>query len=332
TITTINESALKFGLLYIGTDDGYIYVSQDDGYNWKRISDNLPQGLKVTRVFASNFDTATIYASLSGYFNDDFTPYVYMSKNYGQTWDKIGTDLPMGEIVNVVKEDSKNKNVLYVGTDNGLYTSLNRGKSFMAFGGLPAVSVHDLIVQPRDNDLVVGTHGRSIFIAHIGELEQLNDTLLAKDVFVFKTQNVKYNPRWGKIPAAWDDTIEKKTLFSYYVKEKGISTIRIKTAGDSSIVLQTIKDTAKAGLNFVAYDLSIDSTVLAQYKHKLSMNKDVEDDDKKVDRADNKKYYLKPGKYIVEVETAKGVKTKENFTIKPAEKHQEEEGSAEPDN
>ena len=332
TITTINESALKFGLLYIGTDDGLIYVSQDDGYNWKRISDNLPLGLKVTRVFASNFDTATIYASLSGYFNDDFTPYVYMSKNYGQTWEKIGTDLPMGEIVNVVKEDTKNKNLLYVGTDNGLYVSLNRGKSFMAMsGGLPAVSVHDLIVQPRDNDLVVGTHGRSIFIAHVGELQQLNDTLLAKDVFVFKTQPVKYSPRWGKIPSSWEDTIERKTQFAFYVKEKGISTIKIKTSGDSSMVVQILKDTGKAGLNYVSYDMSLDSNMLSQYKHKLSMNKDLSDDDKKIEKADNKKYYLKPGKYIVEVTTEKGIVAKEKFVIKPAERHQEEEGEAEPD-
>jgi photosystem II stability/assembly factor-like uncharacterized protein len=326
TITTMNESALKFGLLYVGTDDGLIYVSQDDGYNWKKISDNLPQNLKVTRVYASNFDTATIYASLSGYFYDDFTPYIYMSKNYGKTWEKIATDLPMGEIVNVVKEDPKNKNVLYVGTDNGLYVSLNRGKSFMHMtGGLPAVSVHDLIVQPRDNDLIVGTHGRSIYIAHVGELQQLNDTILAKDLYTFQAKPVKYRASWGKIATTWSDTVEGKTTFAFYVKEKGITTIRIKTAGENSIVLNTLKDTSAKGLNYFAYDLSIDSTTKAQYQTKLNDDKDLDADVKKLEAADNKKYYLRPGKYVIEVVTEKGVSQKIKFTIKPAEKREREQ-------
>jgi len=326
TITTMNESALKFGLLYIGTDDGLIYVSQDDGYNWKKISDNLPQNLKVTRVYASNFDTATIYASLSGYFYDDFTPYVYMSKNYGKTWGKIGADLPMGEIVNVVKEDPKNKNVVYVGTDNGLYVSLNRGRSFMHMtGGLPAVSVHDLIVQPRDNDLIVGTHGRSIYIAHVGELQQLNDSILAKDIYTFQAKPVKYRENWGKIATTWSDTVEAKTTFAFYIKEKGITTIRIKTAGENSIVLNTLKDTSAKGLNYFTYDLSIDSTLKAQYQAKLNDDKDLDADVKKLEAADNKKYYLRPGKYVAEVVTEKGVSQKIKFTIKPAEKREREQ-------
>ncbi|HTA81374.1 MAG TPA: glycosyl hydrolase [Bacteroidia bacterium] len=326
TITTMNESALKFGLLYIGTDDGLIYVSQDDGYNWKKISDNLPQNLKVTRVYASNFDTATIYASLSGYFYDDFTPYVYMSKNYGKTWEKIGADLPMGEIVNVVKEDPKNKNVVYVGTDNGLYVSLNRGRSFMHMtGGLPAVSVHDLIVQPRDNDLIVGTHGRSIYIAHVGELQQLNDSILAKDIYTFQAKPVKYRENWGKIATTWSDTVEAKTTFAFYIKEKGVTTIRIKTAGENSILLNTLKDTGAKGLNYFTYDLSIDSTLKAQYQAKLNDDKDLDADTKKLDIADNKKYYLKPGKYVAEVVTEKGVSQKIKFIIKPAEKREREQ-------
>ena len=88
---------------------------------------------------------------------------------------RIGTDLPLGEIVNVVKEDPANKNVVYIGTDNGLYVSINRGKTFMHFSdGLPAVSVHDLIVQPRDHDLIVGTHGRSIYIAHVERIRTVD--------------------------------------------------------------------------------------------------------------------------------------------------------------
>jgi len=325
TITTMNESLLKFGLLYVGTDDGLIYVSQDDGYNWKKISDNLPQNLKVTRVYASNFDTATIYASLSGYFYDDFTPYVYMSKNYGKTWEKIGNDLPMGEIVNVVKEDPKNKNVVYVGTDNGLYVSLNRGKSFMHMtGGLPAVSVHDLIVQPRDNDLIVGTHGRSIYIAHVYELQYLTDSILAKDLFTFYDEfKINYNPKWGE--ESWgSDTARTKLYFNFYVKENGITTIKIKTVGDNSTVLNTFKIQSKAGLNFFDYDMRIDSTLKSQYQGLLDADKSLGTDYKTLEMGKDKEYYLKPGKYVAEVTTEKGITRKMHFTIKPAEKHKRE--------
>ncbi|HTB06851.1 MAG TPA: glycosyl hydrolase, partial [Bacteroidia bacterium] len=188
-----------------------------------------------------------------------------------------------------------------------------------------AVSVHDLIIHPRDNDLVVGTHGRSIYIAHVAELQQLNDTTLAKDLFVFKPSSIKYHANWGKIPETWNDTIEGKIQFAYYVKEKGISIIRIKTIGDNGIVLKTLKDTAKAGLNYISYDLSIDSNMISQYQSWANSSKDLNGDDKKVERADNKKYYLKPGKYIVEVQTERGVISKESFTIKPAEREQEQQ-------
>jgi len=325
TITTIHESPLKFGLIYIGTDDGLIYISQDDGYTWKKIFDNLPSNLWVSRVTASGFDTATVYASLNGYRWDNFSPYLYMSKNYGQTWEAIGTDLPL-EPINVVREDPKNKNLIYVGTDNGLYVSLNKGKSFMSMNdSLPAAPVHDLVIHPRDNDLVVGTHGRSIYIAHVDELQQLTDSTLAKDVFVFKHDPVKHNSNWGKIFAKWNDPVEKKTEFAFYVRENGISTVRIKAVIKDSLIskdllLKEMKDTSEAGLNYATYDFSIDSMTLNEYQAFVNTNKNLTDDEMKIERADNGKYYLKPGKYFIEVETQKGVKLKEEFVVKEKKK------------
>ncbi len=318
TITTIHESPLKFGLIYIGTDDGLIYVSQDVGYTWKKTSNNPPQNLWTSRVIASAFDTGTVYLSLNGYRWDDFTPYLYASKNYGQTWERIGMDLP-NEPLNVVREDTKNKNILYVGTDNGLYVSLNKGKSFMRMSGnFPATPVHDLVIHPRDNELVVGTHGRSIYISSVKELQQLTDTLLAKDIFVFKPEPVKYNKNWGKIFSKWSDPVEKKTVFAFYVKEKSISTIKIKTEKD--LLLSLLKDTSETGLNYVEYDLSIDSTVISPYQTVVNENKNLSEEEKKIERADNKKYYLKPGKYILEIETQKGIKMKEEFLVKGEDK------------
>jgi hypothetical protein len=156
-------------------------------------------------------------------------------------------------------------------------------------------------------------------------LQQLTDSILSKNVFVFKTKPVKYKASWGKIPVSWGDTVEGKTTFVYFVKDKGNTTITIKTSGDNSTVLKTFTDTSKAGLNYASYDLSIDSTYKTQYQSILNNNKELNADEKKLEASDNKKYYLRPGKYELIITTAKGVSTKTSFTVKPAEKPQREQ-------
>ena len=177
TSTTLAESDLKFGLIYIGTDDGNIQVSKDDGYTWTKISNNIPkemQGLYVSRVAPSAFKEGRVYVSLNGYRNDNFGAYLLVSEDYGATWTKLGNDLPM-EPINVVTEDPKKENIIYVGTDNGLYASFNMGKSFKTLDhNLPRVPVHDIVVQKRENELVIGTHGRSIYITKLDAIQKLS--------------------------------------------------------------------------------------------------------------------------------------------------------------
>jgi photosystem II stability/assembly factor-like uncharacterized protein len=174
TLSTITESPLKFGLLYAGTDDGNIQVSRDGGYTWTNVSTKLPRGLYVSRLTASAFKEGRVYASLNGYRNDNFLPYLYVSENYGATWKQIGRDLP-NEPINVIKEDNKYDSIIYVGTDGGMYVSINAGSSFMGWtNGLPkSVPVHDIVVHPRDNEIVLGTHGRSIYIAKLDSVQLL---------------------------------------------------------------------------------------------------------------------------------------------------------------
>jgi photosystem II stability/assembly factor-like uncharacterized protein len=172
TSTTISESPLKFGLLYVGTDDGNIQISKDGGYTWALINKNLPKGLYVSRVLASQFAEGRVYATLNAYRNDNFTPYLFVSENYGNTWTSLGSDLP-AEPLNVVREDPKNQDILYVGSDNGLYASFNRGKSFMTLGNLPRVPVHDIAIQKTANEIVIGTHGRGIYIASIDSIHKV---------------------------------------------------------------------------------------------------------------------------------------------------------------
>ncbi len=128
--------------------------------------------LWVSRLSASHHDDNTVYLALNGYRDDDFASYVYRSTDRGATWQPIGGDLP-AEPVNVIKEDPANAALLYVGTDHGLYVSMDTGATFTAVTELPAVAVHDVVVQPTAHDLIVGTHGRSLYRANVGLLQQV---------------------------------------------------------------------------------------------------------------------------------------------------------------
>lgn len=175
TIATLSESPLRFGLIYAGSDDGNIQVTKDGGYSWALLnSKQMPKGLYVSRVTASAFKEGRVYASLNGYRNDHFTAYVYVSDDYGATWKQIAKDLP-AEPVNVVKEDPNNENIIYIGTDGGLYVSIDGGNSSVKWSkGLPySIPVHDIAIQPRDNEIVLGTHGRSLYVAGLAGVQQL---------------------------------------------------------------------------------------------------------------------------------------------------------------
>lgn len=164
TITSISESPLKFGLVYVGTDDGKIHVTQDGGKNWIEIMKGLPSKKHVSRVVASAYDEGTVYLSLNGKRDDDFADYLYKSTDYGRNWVDISGNIPSGPI-NVVKEDPKNPKVLYVGTDLGVYVTVDGGKSWHVLANnIPATFVHDLVVHPRDNVLVAATHGRGMYV------------------------------------------------------------------------------------------------------------------------------------------------------------------------
>ncbi len=169
TITTISESPLRFGMLYAGTDDGNIQLSKDGGYTWKNVGEKLsPKGLWVSRVIASRYKEGRVYATLSGYRMDHFKPYVFMSEDYGEHWTAIASNLPM-EPVNVIIEDPYIDSMLYLGTDGGLYVTKTLGASWNAWTkGLPlSVPIHDITIQERENELLLGTHGRSIYVAKL---------------------------------------------------------------------------------------------------------------------------------------------------------------------
>lgn len=183
TITSISESPFKFGLLYVGTDDGSVQISKDGGYNWQNLSKPavktpskqiFPAGLWVSRIIASKHAEGRVYVALSGYRYDNFQPFLFISDDFGANWKQLGKDLPL-EPINVIREDPVYDSILYVGADGGVYVSMDRGNSFMSWRkGLPnSIPVHDIAIQERDNEIVLGTHGRSLYISSLDSVHLL---------------------------------------------------------------------------------------------------------------------------------------------------------------
>lgn len=300
-ISTINESVLKFGLIYTGSDDGLIHVTKDGGVSWTRISDKLPQHLRVSRVVASSHVEGRVYAALSGCQWDHFKPYVYVSEDYGTTWKQIFTDLP-SESVNVVREDPVNPKLLFAGTDNGLYTSLDGGKSCMRMlNGIPAVPIHDLVIQNHEHELVVGTHGRSIYIVPIGELEQLNDSIMTKEMFVYDPGTVQIRRGWEELNNDYVMFSKAELSLAWFTPSSGIATIRFKT-GDGKLVLSEQSDTSSAGLNVFNTVAYVDSSRKASYLNYLESNEIATEPAP----YRNGKVLPLAGKYMIEVSYADG--------------------------
>ena len=163
TLFTISESPIKYGLIYAGTDDGRLWVTKDSGKAWAEVTAGLAPGKWMSRVVASAYKLGTVYLTQNGKRDDDFTPYVWKSTDYGKTWTSIATGVPVGP-VNVIREDPVRADILYVGTDMGVYVTTDGGKTWMALGAnLPTAYVHDLIIHPRDNIIVIATHGRGMW-------------------------------------------------------------------------------------------------------------------------------------------------------------------------
>lgn len=290
TLTSISESPIQFGLIYTGSDDGKVAVSTNIGTTWTNISSGLPKGLWVSRVIASKYDVNTVIVALNGYRNDDFNAYLYLSNDQGKTWKKISNDLP-SEPINVVKEDPNNSSILYVGTDNGLYISYNKGINFMTLGNLPNVAVHDLVIHPRENEIIVGTHGRAIYVGDLNISQQFSIDDLKTPLKVFDIEDVTVNPKWGMIEGyfKWGVPIENTVEIPVFVNENNIVKIEI------SINNKTIKSFSKElekGLNYIEYNLSIDP------KGKKIIEKEL---NIKLQKTDNQINYLQPATYNVKI-------------------------------
>ena len=185
--TQVRESPSRPGVLWVGTDDGNLHVSQDGGTTFTNVFNNIPgvAGMKsagtgaphvqVSRIEPSHFDPATAYVALDNHRNDDWKPYLFKTTDYGKTWTNVTANLPVKGNINALREDPVNPALLFVGTEFNLFASLDGARTWKLFStGLPSVRVDDILIHPRDKDLIVGTHGRSIWIMDdITPLEQM---------------------------------------------------------------------------------------------------------------------------------------------------------------
>jgi photosystem II stability/assembly factor-like uncharacterized protein len=293
TITTFSESPFQFGLLYVGTDDGNIQISKDAGQSWYKISDNLPQNLWVSKIKTSIFKKERVFLTLNGYRNDDFTSYVYVSEDYGTTWKSIVNNLPKSA-VNVIIEDTENQNILYLGTDNGLYISINRGESWQDFSNhLPNVAVHDLVIQTKAKDLIVATHGRSLYKINLKNLQQLTDENLKKTIVLFEMDKINHSKNWGKKWSIWSKNDDVKKEIWFYAKTT--NEVTLKVISENGIDVLNKKITPIVGLNNFEFDLTLDKSLAEKWNKK--------DAKIGIKEAENKKYYLPVGKYNVSIKS-----------------------------
>ena len=311
TLTAISESPKQFGLLYTGSDDGLIHRSADAGANWEVISSGLPQDLWVTNVSAGKHDVDVVYATLNGYRNDDFSAYVYRSADRGASWEKIGANLP-NESVNVILEDPSNPNLLFVGTDHGLYVSMDRGQQFVAMSnGLPAVAVHSLAIQPKAKDLIVGTHGRSLYRANIGLLQTA--AVAEPGLTLEVPAKLRYSSRYGSRGFNFD-VIEPEHVFRvYHPGAAAGAQLVIKSKGGTALTTRRLQLTP--GVNTIPYDLTFDEGFAGNLQNELAAKQKADEKPIRITKADNGKYYLRPGEYTAEL-TVEGTTAKASFVVK----------------
>jgi len=234
TITTISESPIKPGIIWVGTDDGKVHFTKNHGVHWTEVTENIkkaggPSQVWVSRVFASHHDINTAYVTKSGYRKDDFTSYIFKTNDSGKTWVDISSNLPVAP-VSVIYEDKTNPDLLFCGTDKGVYFTLNNGESWQCLSNnIPPAPVRDLLVHPRKKDLVVGTYGRGVWVTNISPLQELDNEILEKDFYLFEIVDRPVNNRsqrayWGNYNMTGDAHIrtqnEKPGLKIFYYINK----------------------------------------------------------------------------------------------------------------
>lgn len=273
TITALTESPVRAGILWAGTDDGNLKVSRD-GETWKSVVENVPgvpKGTYVSRVLASSFDPGTAYVTFDGHRGDDFNIYLFKTTDYGQTWKSITNGIPKNQgILHVVREHPRNRNLLLAGGEFGLYVSFDGGENWQELkNNLPRVPVDDIQIHPRENDLILATHGRSVWILDsISSIEHMNPKVADSALEAF---DVRPATMWRLARTRDFDGHDMFTganppqgaIIDFWTKTKpDVKDVKIAIMDASGKQIATVKPgTLDAGVNRVVWNMRIDRPV-----------------------------------------------------------------------
>lgn len=287
-ISTVSLSPIHPDIIWVGTDDGNVQLTRDGGANWTNVRPNIPgvpEDIWVSRLEASHFEPGTAYVTFDGHRSDRFEPWIFKTTDHGKSWTNLKNNLPQDEVVRVVREDLKNPNLLFIGTETGVFATINGGKSWFRFmPKMPTVSVYDLKIHPRDNDLIAGTHGRSIWIMDdITPLQQLDEQVAENEAFLFEQQtatlweNVSRGGQrghfWygGKNPMEIESTsslararAQVNAIITYYIgeTEKGVAELTISDLSGQHKRVVALNN--KAGIHRYSWDRKFDAKPYSQ--------------------------------------------------------------------
>lgn len=292
TITTIDESPIVQGVIWVGTDDGNVQLTRDSGKSWTKLNDKIPgkPEYKVSRVEASRHDPEEAFITLNGRrVTGDLKPYAYRTTDYGETWESITNGLPAGEPVNVIRHDHKNPDLLFLGTEKSIYVSLDRGASWQSLrNNMPNIPITDMVIHPRENDLIVATYGRSFWIADISPLQEINAKVLAEDVHLF---DVEPQILWilsGQKQVAANfqnyngENAPKGIVVNYYLKNRVKDGVTVQIFRGSQLVNE-YEGSGDPGLNNVEWHLT---------ERILRTDKEKEDAARWIERTRNDELYF----------------------------------------
>lgn len=265
TIVALAESPKSAGVLWAGTDDGKLWVTTDGGAHWSDVGANLkgvPAGLYVSSIEPSHFDARVAYVTIDGHRSDVIAPYVFVTRDQGRTWRSLAATLPKEHTVKRVREDPANADLLFAGTEFGLFVSFDGGAKWLAWKeGLPTVAIDDIHVHPRERDLVLATHGRGLYVVDgIHVLEAL--TAAAKDdsvtfaaprkAWVYETRTL--GGKWGQ--RQWlAKNPPKGAWFDYFLPRDLEDGVRLTVKDSTGRLVRTLSGPGKAGFHRIVWDL-----------------------------------------------------------------------------
>lgn len=267
TLTAVAEDLHTPGMLYAGTDDGLLQVSWDDGQTWNDVTSQLkglPKETWINTFEPSSHQAGTAYVAINNYRNDDFNNYIYRTTDYGKTWTSIEGDLPADRVARTLREDPRNLNLLYLGTELGLFISIDGGAHWVELrSNMPMLPFNDLVIHPRDNDLILGTHGRGVWILdHVNALQELSPEVLRQDAALFSISDaeiINYQRDGAHTGDMYyrGENPDFGAAIDYYLRDSlAVDAISLQIFDTQGNLVDEITPKQNAGLHRVMWDLS----------------------------------------------------------------------------